>query len=140
MDHDAGALIAVVPAELVPRDDNGHVLVGDRLEVLVQLNKAVGGDGEHDDQRNHGPHDLDLVISVDLRRNVACGLFRAAVPEYDPEQGRLDADEDDDGGNRDSDVGIEDVLAVGRHGGGEDGGDAAQSLAGVQQEGGGHET
>jgi hypothetical protein len=119
---------------LVARDHDRHVWVADGQEVLLQENEAVRRDGEDDDQRHHRPDDLQTVVTVDLRRHVPGGLFGSAVTEQDPEQGELDADEYDDRRDRDDLVQVVDVLAVGRDGCREDGGDAAQPFARVEQE------
>ena len=118
--HDDAVLVLVVPAELMTGDDHRHLLVADRQEVLLQLDKAVHGDGEHDDERRDRPRDLEAGMAVDLRRHVAGRLHRSPVPDDDPQQRGLDSDEDDDGQQRDADVGVVDALTVRRDGVGED--------------------
>src|SRR5467141_3321769 len=93
---DHAVSVVVVPAELVTPDHDQHLLVGDGLEVLLELVKAVTRNGEHDYQRGDSPGDLESGMPVGLRGDVANRLFRAPVAKHDPEQRDLNADKDDE--------------------------------------------
>src|ERR1700730_7827569 len=108
--------VGVVPAELVPADDDRHLLVGDRLKVLLQGREAVARNYEHDYQPGYRPGDFEAGVTVDLRGHVPHRLARTPVAENDPQKRRFDADEDDDRRDRDPDIGVVDVLTIGGDG------------------------
>jgi len=131
--HDHAVQVVVVPAELMAADLDRHLLVADRLEVLLQLDEAVGRDRQHDDEGSDRPADLEPRMTVDLRWHVAGGLAGATVAKNYPQEGSLDPDEHDDRDHRDADVGVVDALSIGRDRVGEDRAQAAD-IAGAEDE------
>src|SRR5256886_451504 len=131
--HHHAVQVVVVPAELMAADLDRHLLIADRLEVLLQLDEAVGRDRQHDDEGSDRPADLEPRMTVDLRWHVAGGLAGATVAKNYPQEGSLDPDEHDDRDHRDADVGVVDALSIGRDRVGEDRAQAAD-IAGAEDE------
>ena len=135
-DRDALALVlggaAVLPADVRRRvdelplplvgddaDPDGRVLLAgvDRVEGLPRDDE----EGEDDGDGDRRPDDLELVVAVDLRRQLVVALA-AAVAEDGEEDQALDEEEDRGADEEDDVVEVPDRLALGRRGVGREGG------------------
>ena len=93
--------------------DDHHILIGigGGLDVL-QDEERDDEQHDHDHGRNAGPEDFGGRVVRDLGRQFVVGL--ALVAEYDPENHRLDDDEDDDpDGQHDEEQGANRVALLG---------------------------